>query len=218
MVVTIPKDRAFRHRKLDGVSAPADSVYTMVMSTYIALLRGLAPDGAAATAERLRGILSYIGFQRIRIDADDGAAVFEAKDNNRKKMEAEIGFELRHAAGQGVDAILMTLGELRTAAAHPLADSGDEGKLYVTVLGHETSRENIDLLMETMNGVDEHAVVGTAVFSYYGEGYEASRRSNEFFEKVLKAPATTRTWAAMRRILELASREYGSARLLGGEQ
>jgi len=190
------------------------------MSTYIALLRGPlfgVPTGApAATAERLRGILAYIGFKRIRVDAAAGAAVFEATDNNRKKMEAEIGFELRHAAEPGVSVILMTLGELRTAAAHPLAAMGDEGKMYVTVLAHETSRENIDLLMETMNGVDEHAVVGTAVFSYYGAGYEASRRSNEFFEKVLKAPATTRTWATMRRLLELASEEYVSSRLLGG--
>jgi hypothetical protein len=58
-----------------------------------------------------------------------------------------------------------------------------------------------------MNGVDEHAVVGRAVYSYYGKGYEASRRSNEFMAKLLKISAITRSWAEMREIAALGGPE-----------
>jgi len=139
-----------------------------------------------------------------------GDAAFDAVDNSRRKMEAEIGYELRHSAGGSLGVVLMTLDELRFAAAsHPLADRGPTERLFVTVLGHEPSREDLALLLETMNGVDEHEVVGSAVFSYYGAGYESSRRSNAFIEKVLKAPATTRPWSSMVGLLELAADERG---------
>jgi len=180
------------------------------VSGYVALPRGVETGDVTVSADSLRKILAYIGFKKIRVMADGSGAAFEAVDNNRRKMEAEIAFELRHAPGVDQGIILLTVEELRAiTAAHPLADRGDEGNLYVTVLSHDPAREDVDMLVETMNGLDEHAVVGKAVYSYYGAGYQSSRRSNEFFEKVMKLQATTRSWAAMRKLLELSSDESG---------
>lgn len=178
------------------------------MSGYVVLLRGVEPGAVPVTVEGLRKILAYIGFHDIRVQAGTGDAAFEARDNNRRKMEAEIGYELRHTFRTERGVVLLTIEEFRAmAAAHPLADRGDESKLYLTVLSHEPAREDVDLLLETMNGLDEHAVVGKAVYSYYGAGYEASRRSNEFFEKVMKIQAATRTWTAIRSLLALVQDE-----------
>ena len=180
------------------------------MSGYVLLLRGgasLSGSGALpVTVDGLRKILSYIGHRNIMVQADSGDAAFEAIDNNRRKMEAEIGYELRHAFRTDRGVVLLTQEEFRAmAAGHPLADRGDEDKLFVTILTHEPAREDVAMLMETMNGVDEHVVVGKAVYSYYGAGYESSRRSTEFIEKVMKLQAATRTWKAMKNLLALLS-------------
>ncbi|OHD22381.1 MAG: hypothetical protein A2Y38_22155 [Spirochaetes bacterium GWB1_59_5] len=186
------------------------------MSGYLLLLRGgdyytapaLSQVMAPVTGEGLRGILSYIGFKNVRIQPETGDAAFEAIDNNRRKMEAEIGYELKHAFRTDRGVVLLTQEEFRAMAArHPLSDRGDEDKLFITILTHEPAREDVAMLMETMNGVDEHAVIGKAVYSYYGAGYESSRRSTEFIEKVMKIQAATRTWKALRALLGLLSNE-----------
>ncbi len=182
------------------------------MSGYVLLLRGggslAMPGTIPVTVEGLRRILSYIGHRNIRIDPETGDAAFEAVDNNRRKMEAEISYELKHAFRIDRGLVLLTQEEFRAMAdAHPLADRGVEDKLFVTILTHEPAREDVAMLMETMNGIDEHAVIGKAVYSYYGSGYESSRRSTEFIEKVMKLQATTRTWKAMKALLSLLSSE-----------
>lgn len=190
------------------------------MSGYLLLLRGgdyctapaLLQGATPMTGDGLRGILSYIGFRNVRIQPQTGDAAFEAIDNNRRKMEAEISYELKHAFRSDRGVVLLTQEEFRAmAAGHPLADRGDEDKLFVTILTHEPAREDVAMLMETMNGIDEHAVIGKAVYSYYGAGYESSRRSTEFIEKVMKIQATTRTWKALRALLGLLADEKPKA-------
>ncbi|MCG7852160.1 MAG: DUF1697 domain-containing protein, partial [Methanosarcinaceae archaeon] len=156
------------------------------MSTYIALLRGVNAGGVILEMEDFRTILEYIGFQKIRIHAQSGNAIFETNDSSRKKMEAEISYEIRNKIGNPVVVVLLTLDELRSvAAAHPLASFGDPENQYVTVLVQEPGAADAAILLDTMNGVDTHEVVGRMVYSYYGEGYEKSRRTNNFIEKVL---------------------------------
>lgn len=187
------------------------------MSAYVALPRvpesGEAPVGGAA----LRRILLYIGFRKVQVLDDGSGAAFEAEDNNRRKMEAEISFEIRHETGSTLGVILLTREELAAiAASHPLAGSGEETNLYVTVLSHEPAREDVETLLGTMNGVDEHAVAGKAIYSRYGAGYRSSRRSNEFFEKLLGIQASTRTWSDMGRLLELSSASADTRLIQGG--
>jgi uncharacterized protein (DUF1697 family) len=180
------------------------------VSGYVLLLRGgeslTLPRTPPVTVEGLQRILSYIGHRNIRVQPETGDAVFEAIDNNRRKMEAEISYELKHDFRTDRGVVLLTQEEFSAmAAAHPLAARGDEDKLFVTILTQEPAREDVALLMETMNGIDEHAVIGKAVYSYYGAGYESSRRSTEFVEKVMKLQAATRTWKAMKRLSALLS-------------
>jgi len=63
--------------------------------------------------------------------------------------------------------------------------------------------EDIEALMGTMNDVDRQEVRHRAVYSYYGNGYGTSKRTNNFLEKILKVSATTRNWATMKKIMEM---------------
>ncbi len=186
------------------------------MPRYIAFIRGINVGGVVLKMEDLRTMLEYIGFSKVSTYIQSGNAIFETKAVNKRKMEAEIGQEVRNKIDREVAVIVKTADELRRIAEeHPLAHLGDEKNLYVTLLAYDPTGPDIETLMETMNEVDRHEVANRAVYSYYGQGYGNSKRSNNFIEKILKVSATTRNWATMRRLAELAGGGESETRMLG---
>ena len=174
---------------------------------HIALIRGVNVGGVVLKMEDLKRILEYIGFTKVSTYIQSGNAIFESKESNKRKMEAEIAQELKHAVGREVVVIVKSIDELRRiVSSHPLEGLGDPGNLYVSVLSHDPAAPDVEILMETMNDVDRHEVANRVVYSYYGQGYGSSKRSNNFLEKILKVSATTRNWATMTKLLELAER------------
>jgi uncharacterized protein (DUF1697 family) len=174
------------------------------MGILIALLRGVNVGGIALKMEDFRKILEYIGCRKVKTFIQSGNAVFEHAESNKRKIEAEIAFELKNIAGVSTVVIVLSKEELKAVVeAHPLSALGDEGSLYITILAHEPASEDVEALMETMNEVDKHIVKHRIVYSYYGNGYGTSKRSNNFIEKMLKVSATTRSWNTMKKIMQL---------------
>jgi uncharacterized protein (DUF1697 family) len=180
------------------------------MGRYIALLRGINVGGVVLKMEDLKHILEYIGYSNVATYIQSGNALFDSKESNKRKMEAEIAQEIKNKIDRDIVVIVKTVGELRRIAeAHPLAGLGDEKNLYVTVLSHDPAASDIEILMETMNEVDRHEVANRVVYSRYGEGYGNSKRSNNFLEKILKVSATTRNWATMKKLSEMGMEPDG---------
>ena len=171
---------------------------------YIAFLRGVNVGGVVLKMEDFKKVLEYIGCRNVRTYIQSGNAVFEHSESNKRRMEAEIAFELQIIAKVKTAAIVVQKEELRgIVESHPLAHLGDEKNLYVTILANEPNREDVDALMETMNDVDMHEVRRRAVYSHYGNGYGASKRTNNFIEKMLKVSATTRNWTTLKEIMAM---------------
>ncbi len=174
------------------------------MGKYIAFLRGINVGGIVLKMEDFRKVLEYLGYGKVKTYIQSGNAVFENGESNKRRMEAEIAFELRIKSKIETVAIVLAADELKSVVkSHPLAALGDAGNLYVTLLSDQPRREEVDILMETMNDIDRHEVIGKVVYSYYGNGYGTSKRSNNFIEKILKVKATTRNWATMNKMMEL---------------
>jgi uncharacterized protein (DUF1697 family) len=174
------------------------------MAKYIAFVRGINVGGIVLNMDDLKQMLEYIGFTKVRTYIQSGNAIFETKEVNKRKMEAEIAQEIRNKIDRDIVVIVKTVEEIgRIASSHPLADLGDEKNLYVTVLSYDPAAPDVEMLMTTMNEVDRHEVANRVVYSYYGQGYGNSKRSNNFIEKILKVPATTRNWATMKALAQL---------------
>jgi uncharacterized protein (DUF1697 family) len=182
------------------------------MARYIALIRGINVGGVVLKMEDLKRMLEYIGYSKVTTYIQSGNAFFETKEVNKRKMEAEIAQEIKNKIDRDVGVIVKTVEELRRIAeSHPLAELGDEKNLYVTLLSYDPTGPDVEILMETMNEVDRHEVAHRAVYSYYGQGYGNSKRSNNFIEKILKVSATTRNWATIRKLAELGAGAGGDA-------
>ncbi len=178
------------------------------MAKYVAFVRGINVGGVVLKMEDLRAMLEYIGFSGVRTYIQSGNAVFESKEVNKRKMEAEIAQEIKNKIDRDVAVIVKTVEELRRIAeSHPLAGLGDAKNLYVAILSHDPTVTDVGTLMETMNEVDRHEIANRAVYSYYGQGYGNSKRSNNFLEKILKVSCTTRNWETINKLLEFADAE-----------
>ena len=174
------------------------------MSSYFAFLRGVNVGGVVLKMEDLRKLLEYIGFAKVRTYIQSGNAVFESAEANKRKMEAEIAYEVKALVGRDIGVLVFSTEELAAiVATHPLEALGPEDKLYVTLLAQEPEEADRENLLETMNDIDRHAMGKRVVYSYYGEGYGNSKRSNNFIEKMLKVMATTRNWNTMRTVYEM---------------
>ena len=180
------------------------------MATFFVFLRGVNVGGVVLKMEDLRKLLEYIGFTKVRTYIQSGNAIFESGEANKRRMEAEIAFETKAVVGRDIPVFVLSREELDAIVAeHPLAILGSEDKLYVTLLAQEPEAEDRENLMGTMNDVDRHAMGKRVVYSYYGEGYGNSKRSNNFIEKMLKVNATTRNWATMTKLYELGTNAKG---------
>lgn len=174
------------------------------MAKYIAFLRGVNVGGVVLKMEDFKKVLEYLGYKNIKTYIQSGNAVFENSDSNKRRMEAEIAFEIKIKSIVTTVVIVLSMDELKSIVeSHPLAGLGDADNLYVTLLSHQPQREDVEVLMETMNDIDKHEVKNRVVYSYYGNGYGTSKRSNNFIEKILKVSATTRNWNTMHKIMEL---------------
>lgn len=177
------------------------------MGKYIAFLRAVNVGGTVLKMEDFRKTLEYISYKKVKTYIQSGNAVFEHTESNKRRMEAEITSELKNRLNVATVVIVLTKEELQAVVeSHPLVHLGDGKNLYVTLLSHESAKEDVEVLMETMNDIDKHEVKHRVVYSYYGEGYGTSRRSNNFIEKILKVSATTRNWATMKAIMDLCDK------------
>jgi len=176
------------------------------MGSYFVFLRGVNVGGVVLKMEDLRKLLEYIGYSKVRTYIQSGNAIFECGESNKRRMEAEIAQETKAVVGRDIGVIVLSLEELAAiVASHPLASLGPAEKLYVTLLSQEPEAGDRDNLLGTMNEVDRHAMGKRVVYSYYGEGYGNSKRSNNFIEKMLKVTATTRNWTTMTTLYELGT-------------
>ncbi len=174
------------------------------MGCYFAFLRGVNVGGVVLKMEDLRKLLEYIGYAKVRTYIQSGNAIFESAESNKRRMEAEIAHEAKAVVGKDIGVIVLSREELAAiVASHPLASLGPVENLYVTLLSLEPEAGDRDNLLGTMNDVDRHEMGKRVVYSYYGEGYGNSKRSNNFIEKMLKVTATTRNWTTMTKLFEL---------------
>lgn len=187
------------------------------MARYIAFVRGVNVGGVVLKMEDLKKMLEYVGLKNVSTYIQSGNALFDSKQVNKRKMESEIAQEIKNKLDRDIAVIVKTAEEIRRiAATHPLESMGDPKNLYVTLLSYDPTGPDVETLMETMNEVDRHEVANRVVYSYYGNGYGNSKRSNNFIEKILKVSATTRNWAVIQRLAQLTTEgEQEPPRLIG---
>lgn len=177
------------------------------MTTYVAILRGINVSGhKIIKMDRLRASFEEIGFTNVKTYVQSGNVIFETGEPPAG-LAAKIEKRILDDFGFDVPVLTKSSKEMMDIVKRNpfLKDKSiDQGKLHVTFLSDDPSRNALELLKPLAVGAEQVHIVGRAVYLYCPNGYGNTKLNNTAIEKKLSCRATTRNWATTNKLLELA--------------
>ncbi len=178
------------------------------MQPSVALLRGVNVGRHLLKMERLRQLLSELGYKRVTTYLQSGNAVFQA-DGSPSSVASAIEHKLAGETRLPVTALVRTPAELKSLiAGNPfLKEKGiDRSKLHVTFLAKAGGNDSAKKLSALNAGADQFYLSGKEVYLYCPNGYGKSRLANNVLEKALTVRATTRNWKTVNKLYAITSK------------
>jgi uncharacterized protein (DUF1697 family) len=177
------------------------------MGTYVAMLRGI--NVGARNKIRmtdLDALFVGLGHTGVVTYIQSGNVVFESRSRNASALADGIEARITRDLGLDVRVLVRTRAEVETVLrTNPFLETGaDPARLHVTFLADAPDPTRVSAVEDYDAGVDEFRVLGREVFLHCPDGYGNTKINNGFFEKRLKAIATTRNWNTVTKLVELA--------------
>lgn len=171
-----------------------------VMTTYIALLRGINVGGhRLIKMADLKAMFVALGFGGAQTYIQSGNVVFDA-DEAEQPLRERIEQQIAATFGFPVVVALRTHDELaRVIMACPFAqDTLAEGeRLYVALLAETPASVGIERMLASKIEPDEFRVLGREVYLLYRQNMRESQLTNNLLESRLGVPATSRNWRTL---------------------
>ena len=153
------------------------------MTTFVALLRAVNVAGNKVDMAALRSGLTGLGLEGVQTYVQSGNVVFRAGRDDPQAHATTIASLIATQTGLDVTVLHVTFlaapaaaGAAVFAALKLPAQDGEQAVLHDRV-----------------------------VYLRLPHGYGRSKLSNAYFERVLRAPATTRNWRTVKTLVEMSS-------------
>jgi uncharacterized protein (DUF1697 family) len=176
------------------------------MPKYVALLRGINVSGQKIIKmDHLRAIFESMNFQHVITYIQSGNVIFDSEEKDSERLKSRIESELQRVLHFDIPVILRTKEELEEIVErNPFEEAGINEKLYVSLLSRAPSAEAVAKLETYENEIDTFRIQDREVYVLCRENYGKSQFSNNFMEKKLGVSATTRNWATVNKLIQLA--------------
>lgn len=162
--------------------------------------------------DRLRGLATALGHRGVRTHLQSGNLVFAPRGSDPSALAGGLRAALVAEGLPDVAVLVRTARELRGLVdANPLPPPpAGGGGWHVTFLERLPAPERVLALDPGYGAPDSHLLRGREVFLRCTAGYSDSALGNSYFERRLGVAATTRNWATVVRLTEMAE-EVGGA-------
>lgn len=176
------------------------------MTTYIALLRGIAPTNPNMRNEKLRGVFEQLGFTNIRTVISSGNVIFESPSPRVKQLEAGIEKAVSEELGFNSTTIIRSKNQIqRFVDANPFhgMTHSQTSYLNVTFLKQKTT---VDLTFPYNVKDRAYRLLGMydgAICSVIDMTSSKTPDLMIWLEKQFGKEITTRTWKTVERILKV---------------
>ncbi len=176
------------------------------MKTLICLLRGINVSGQKKILMKdLKLSFDKWRFKNVRTYIQSGNIVFNSEmaskhtaDIIKKGIMSDFGFD--------VSVLVLTPDELKNAIDNnPYSLSSHDPKfLGLTFLQSPSKPEHIKALEAIPQTQDSFIIKDKVVYLYVPYGFGKTKFTNQFFEKKLATPATSRNWKTVNTLYEMA--------------
>ncbi len=178
------------------------------MPVYISMLRGVNVGAHnRMKMDQLRNLFTPLGCEQAQTYIQSGNVVFRAARQSPVALSRKIEKSIEAGFGFAVTVITKSSGEMgATIESNPfLKKPGvDVAKLHVTFLSQAPDAAALKKLAAVDAGPDEFAHSGDVIYLYCQNRYSDTKLSNSFLEKTLAVRATTRNWATVNKLHEMA--------------
>jgi uncharacterized protein (DUF1697 family) len=159
--------------------------------------------GVRLAMSDLREICSGCKLEQVQTYAQSGNVVFTSPQTNSAKLEAAIERGIAATLDMQIPVLVRSASELEAVVDRsPYANRASDPKaLYVTFLKAAPSAAAVKRV--DPQPPDEFTVVGREIHLNMVGGYGRTKLSNAYFERKLKAVATTRNWRTVNALIDL---------------
>ena len=167
---------------------------------YVAFLRAINVGGnAIIKMADLKKMFEAAGLENVQTYIQSGNVIFESDESDADSLEKRIEPQLEKAAAYKIELFVRTMREVRSIAEKSPFNANDGELVYVTFLNKKPGKEVQQALLAFKSEADDFAIKGRHVYSLRRDK-EKSVFSNNFVEKILKMPATTRNLTTIMKI------------------
>jgi uncharacterized protein (DUF1697 family) len=176
------------------------------VATYVVLLRGINIGSRNRIAmPELRAALEDAGFQNVRSHLQSGNVVLESRATSTS-VARKCEKVLKERIGVGVPVVVRTRAELAAVVKrNPLGKIATEPKRYqVSFLSAKLPAKVVRELEALTAGGERVVAVGREVYAWHPQTIARSKLWAKLASKSLGVTATSRNWATVEALLELA--------------
>jgi uncharacterized protein (DUF1697 family) len=178
------------------------------MPTYISLLRGINVSGQKSIRmAEITHLYETLDLYKVQTYLQSGNIVFESDEMDGAILVDKIETKIEKSFDFHVAVFIRTLADFkRIINRNPfLRDRNeDPAKLYVTFLYSLPKKELVNQLAAQISEEDKFIPGEKEIYLFCLHGYGKTKLSNNYFEKKLSMPATTRNWNTVNALIKIA--------------
>lgn len=172
------------------------------MKKYVAYLRAINVGGTSIIKmDDLRRMFESFGFSNVQTCIQSGNVIFASSQWDGGSLETKLESRLEEALGWKVGVFIRTWEENDKLAKQSLFEVGKDETLHIVFLREKPPKQTEQNLLSFNSPADEFAAKGREIYNLRCDR-DKSVFSNNFIEKIVKAPATTRNWNTICKIAE----------------
>jgi uncharacterized protein (DUF1697 family) len=179
------------------------------MNTFISMLRGINVSGQKKIRMvDLRALYESLNLVDVETYLQSGNVVFDSTEGDASKLAELVEAQIEKTFGYAVPVLIRDPSDfLRIINGNPFLNerNEDSARLYVTFLYRSPSESTVSDLAIPTGEAAEFAIGDKEIFLFCPNGYGRTKLSNNFFERKLDVPATTRNWKTVNALFKMAS-------------
>jgi uncharacterized protein (DUF1697 family) len=175
------------------------------MNTQIILLRGVTPTGKnKVPMAPLRAALEDAGLKNARTYIQSGN-VIAFTDLDQIALERLVHAVIKDNFGGDIVVMSRTASYFRKVLVNNPFNEADTSKVYFTLLSSKPETHILKEFLATEYAPDKIEVVDDMAYVLCATKYRDMKINNNFIERKLKVPATTRVYNTIAKLVEMSN-------------
>lgn len=170
------------------------------------MLRGINVGGhRMIKMDELKTLYENLQFTNVKTYIQSGNVIFQSSEDNCKQLADLICAEIKQTFGFDVPVIVKNIEEFEDIYDHnPFLEQNKDLQKLHTIFLSDVPSESVINRITIKSGEDLFVVYKTAIYLFCPNGYGKTKLTNTFFENNLKIVATTRGWATVSQLYNIA--------------